>query len=359
MNIVIIGLTITSSWGNGHATTYRSLIKGLQKREHQVLFLEHDKPWYAGNRDMPDPTFCKTRLYASLEELKQQYVQQVREADLVIVGSYTVQGVEVGQWVQQIAEGTKAFYDIDTPVTLAKLQRGDYEYLTPELIPGYDLYLSFTGGTALEILEKQYNSPAARPLYCLSDPDLYFPQQGTERIFDLGYMGTYSPDRQPPLRKLMLEAAHQWPEGRFLVVGPQFPQDIEWPQNVQRKDHLPPAEHRHFYNSQRFTLNITRADMVRLGYSPSVRLFEAAMCGTPIISDWWEGLDEFFTPGEEILISNSPADTLQFLKKTTAEERAAMGERARQKALQKHSPEQRAKELEIYVQAFQKAGSTI
>ena len=319
MNIVIIGLTITSSWGNGHATTYRSLIKGLQKLGHQVLFLEHDKPWYAGNRDMPAPPYCQTRLYNSVEELKQQYAKQVREADLVIVGSYTVQGVEVGQWVQQTAEGLKAFYDIDTPVTLAKLERGDYEYLTPELIPGYDLYLSFTGGTALEILEQQYKSPAARPLYCLSDPELYFPEATAERSYDLGYMGTYSPDRQPPLEKLMLNAAKQWPEGKFLVVGPQFPQDIQWPQNVARKDHLPPSEHRHFYNSQRFTLNITRVDMVRLGHAPSVRLFEAAMCATPIISDWWEGLDEIFTPGEEILISHSPEETLNYLKNTPDE----------------------------------------
>ncbi|WP_187264099.1 CgeB family protein [Pontibacter beigongshangensis] len=347
MNIVILGLSITSSWGNGHATTFRGLVRELNNKGHRVLFLERDVPWYANSRDLPNPDFCQTVLYTSLDDLKQRFTEQVREADLVMVGSFVPEGVPVGTWVVQTAQGIKAFYDIDTPVTLAKLERQDFEYLHPRLIPQYDLYLSFTGGPTLDLLEQHYGSPMARALYCSFDPMLYYPED-QEVQWDLGYLGTYSDDRQPPLEKLMLEAARQWPEGRFVVAGPQYPNTVQWPANTQHIHHLPPAAHRSFYNSQRFTQNITRADMIKAGYSPSVRLFEAAACGTPIISDYWEGLDTLFTFGQEILVAYSAADTLKFLQELQEEERKAIGERARQKVLTQHTAAHRAQELENY-----------
>ncbi len=248
-----------------------------------------------------------------------------------------------------MARGATAFYDIDTPVTLAKLERGDYEYLTPELIPRYNLYLSFSGGPTLTRLEQQYGSPCARPLYCSVDPALYYPDENrSEFDYDLGYMGTYSDDRQPPLEQLLCEPARQWQAGRFAVAGPQYPAAIIWPSNVARIEHLPPAEHRAFYNAQRFTLNITRADMIRAGYSPSVRLFEAAACGVPIISDYWDGLDTFFTLDTEILVAHSPADTLRYCRELPEAERLAIGERARQRVLAHHTAAHRAHELASY-----------
>ena len=209
MRFVILGLSITSSWGNGHATTYRGLVRELCARGHEVLFLERDVPWYASNRDLPRPPFGQTRLYGSLEELKDGYAREVREADVVIVGSFVPQGVAVGEWVTATARGVVAFYDIDTPVTLAKLERGDTEYLSRELVPRYALYLSFTGGPTLRRLERELGAPMARALYCSFDPSLYFPEK-QERRWDLGYLGTYSACRQPPLEKLMLEAGRRW-----------------------------------------------------------------------------------------------------------------------------------------------------
>jgi spore maturation protein CgeB len=246
-----------------------------------------------------------------------------------------------------VSEGVTAFYDIDTPVTLAKLERADYEYLHPDLIAAYDIYLSFTGGPTLRRLEEQYGSPMARAFYCSFDPALYFPEPQPV-TWDLGYLGTYSDDRQPPLQALMLEAATAWPVGGFVVAGPQYPASVQWPPNVQRIEHLPPSEHRRFYNSQRLTLNITRADMIKAGWSPSVRLFEAAACGTPIISDWWEGLDSLFVLDEEILISSSAEETLSYLQQLSAEEGRAIGEKARQKVLAHHTAAHRATELENY-----------
>lgn len=347
LNIVILGLSITSSWGNGHATTFRGLVRELDKKGHKVTFLERDVPWYASNRDMPDPPFCRTILYNSIEELKSSYAAQIAKADLVIVGSYVPEGVDVGNFVVQIAEGVTAFYDIDTPVTLAKLEREDYEYLHPDQIALYKMYLSFSGGPTLQRLEQEFGSPMARAFYCSFDPALYYPEKQTIK-WDLGYLGTYSDDRQPPLKSLMLDAATEWKNGKFVVAGPQYPSSVSWPSNVERIEHLPPSEHRMFYNSQLFTMNITRSDMIKAGYSPSVRLFEAAACGTPIISDYWDGIDSIFELGTEILMSRSSKDTLHYLADLSEEERTSIGERARKKVLSFHTAAHRATELENY-----------
>lgn len=347
LKIVIIGLTITSSWGNGHATTYRGLMHELTRLGHKVLFLEQDVEWYASNRDMPNPPFGVTKLYEDTEDLISRFSDSVRSADMVIVGSYVQDGIRIGEWAVKTCKGGAAFYDIDTPVTLANLRRGTCAYLSKELIAEYDLYLSFTGGPTLRLLEKEYGSPMARALYCSFDPDIYFPEPQTIS-WDLAYMGTYSDDRQPTVDRLLVEPARLSPELRFAVVGPQYPATIQWPQNVERVNHLSPREHRKFYNSQRFTLNVTRQDMIAAGYSPSVRLFEAAACGTPIISDAWRGLDELFKPGEEILIAHSPEDTLRWLK-IPEERRKEIGRKARERVMAEHTANHRALEMEAAV----------
>jgi len=357
MKIVILGLSITSSWGNGHATTYRGLVRALVESGHEVLFLERDVPWYAANRDLPNPPYGRTRLYRDLDELRETYASEVRNANAVIVGSYVPDGIEVGKWVCATARGAKAFYDIDTPITLAALQRGDCAYLSAELIPQYDLYLSFTGGATLDYL-RYYGAPMVRALYCSFDPELYFPEERF-LLWDLGYMGTYSDDRQPTLNSLLIEPASQDESLRFVVAGPQYSDNIIWPPNVERIEHLAPPQHRAFYTSQRFTLNITRADMRRAGYAPSVRLFEAAACATPIISDWWEGLDTLFTPGVEILIADDASDTLRYLETIDEDERRQIGERARQRVLAHHSAAHRAEELESYLLIAQTLRSPI
>jgi spore maturation protein CgeB len=348
LRIVIVGLSITSSWGNGHATTYRGLVRELARRGHDVLFLERDVPWYAKNRDLPEPPFGTTALYGSLEELQDRHTDAVREADVVIVGSYVPEGVAVGDWVQTEARGVKAFYDIDTPVTLAKIARGDYEYVAPSQIAGYDLYLSFTGGPTLHRIERDYGSPMARVLYCSFDPELYYPE--TQPLaWDLGYMGTYSDDRQPTLNALLVEPARAWSAGRFCVAGPQYPEDITWPANVEYTAHLPPAAHRAFYNRQRYTLNVTRADMIAAGWSPSVRLFEAAACATPIISDRWSGIESVFAPNREIFLASEAAQVLRVLREVGEDERRAIGERARTRVFAEHTAAHRAEQLESYV----------
>ncbi len=348
MRIVFLGLSVTSSWGNGHATNYRGLMRSLDAAGHDVTFLERDVPWYAQQRDLPEPPWGRTFLYDSVEQLRREHNALVADADVVVVGSYVPEGVAVGTWVCDTATGATAFYDIDTPITLAKLEAGDTEYLDRTLVPRYDLYLSFTGGPTLQRIERDYGSPRARAFYCMVDPTSYYPEEAPTG-WDLGYLGTYSDDRQPTVDELLLRPATANPTRRFVVAGPQYPPSIDWPPNVERIEHLPPPEHRAFYNAQRFTLNVTRAHMIAAGYSPSVRLFEAAACAVPVISDRWAGIDEFFTPGVEILLADTAADVEAYLHDVDDEQRTAIAARARERVLADHTAETRAAELVEHV----------
>lgn len=342
--IVFAGLSITSSWGNGHATNFRGLMRALHEQGHEVTFFERDVPWYAQHRDLPDPPWGNIVLYESVDELRREHAGTIEAADLVVVGSYVPEGVAVANLVCDVAAGITAFYDIDTPVTISKLEAGDDEYLARDLVSRFDLYLSFTGGPTLEVLEQAFGARRAVGFYCIADPSIYFPEE-VESRWHLGYLGTYSDDRQPTVKRLLLQPARRRDDLSFAVAGPQYPQSVEWPANVDRFDHIPPDRHRTFYNAQRFTLNVTRAKMIEAGYSPSVRLFEAACCGVPVISDEWPGLGDFFELGSEILVASSSDDVLGFLADVSDEERRAIGARARERVIREHTPEVRAGQL--------------
>lgn len=356
LDVVVLGLTITSSWGNGHATTYRALVRELARRGHRVRFLEREAPWYAANRDLAEPPYGETRLYSSFEELADRFGADVRNADFVMVGSYVPEGVRIGHWVTSTARGKTGFYDIDTPITLHHLGQGDCEYLSAELVARYDVYLSFTGGPTLRYLETRLGARRARALYCSVDPELYFPEGDVVTLWDMGYLGTYSPDRQPALDALLIQPARVWPAGRFVVAGPQYPSDLSWPAGITRLQHVAPSDHRGFYNAQRFTLNVTRAAMARAGWSPSVRIFEAAACAAPIVSDAWPGIESFLRPGREILLARDSSDALRIVREMPDRERLAVGRRARRRVLAEHTAQHRAETLERYMQEVLQAG---
>ncbi|MDB5622708.1 MAG: glycosyltransferase [Devosia sp.] len=343
-DLVVVGLSLSSSWGNGHATTFRALLRGVAAEGKRVLFLERDVPWYANNRDLPDPDFCELAYFSSVEDLLQRYGPTLQAACAVVVGSYVPEGVAVIDALASLGLARLCFYDIDTPVTLAKLERGDEEYLARRQIALFDIYFSFSGGPVLGRLEQQYGARRAAALYCSVDSERYQPT-GAAKRWDLGYLGTYSPDRQPTLERLLLEPARQLPELRFVVAGPQYPAEIEWPANVERIEHLPPAEHPDFYSAQRFTLNVTRADMIAAGWSPSVRLFEAAACHTPIISDIWPGLTELLPAGEAIILAQDSGDVVDALRSLAEGERNAIADRAQAVVLAEHTGKARAREL--------------
>jgi len=360
LDIVIFGLSITSSWANGHATTYRALTKALERRGHRVTFLERDVPWYRQHRDLPSPSYCQTELYAELKDVPVRYQRLVSEADLVILGSYVPNGSVLADWITTHSRGVTAFYDIDTPVTLATLAEGGCDYIAARLIPRFDLYLSFTDGPILETIESRFGSPRARVLYCSVDSDLHKSMPAT-RKWTLGYLGTYSEDRQSQLTRLLLAPAVELPQERFVLAGARYPQNMAWPSNVERIEHLSPDAHPLFYCSQRFTLNLTRSSMVEAGFSPSVRLFEAAACGVPIITDRWAGIESVLKPGHEILIVDNPEQVIGILGGLSEERRLEIAAAARRRILANHTAEQRVRQLERYYEevASQKAANDV
>ena len=352
MKIAILGLTITSSWGNGHATTYRSLCKALQKRGHAIDFLEKDVEWYRSNRDLPEPTFCTSHLYEDWDtDGRSTACRLASEADVIVLGSYFPDGIAAADFLFQQLRKPVLFYDIDTPITLAALRsHGKADYLRAADIPRFAAYMSFTGGPALTELMTRFGSPFAVPLYCSVDPAEHTVTASDPRYqSELSYLGTYAADRQPKLMELLNRTAHRSSDANFLVAGPQYPAGTPWAPNVQHLQHVSPPEHSAFYSSSRFTLNLTRRDMVEAGYSPSVRLFEASACQAAIVSDTWPGLDTFFTPGEEILLAHSSDDVLDILAHISDQERARIGRNARERILASHTAAHRAAEFEAIV----------
>jgi spore maturation protein CgeB len=348
LDLVFIGLSLSSSWGNGHATTYRALLRGLAAHGHRLLFLERDVPWYASARDLGQPDFCQLEFYHGIDDLRSRFGERIAAADAVIVGSYVPDGIAVMNLVLSVADGVRAFYDIDTPVTVAALRRDRCDYLAVQQIPQLDLYLSFTGGPLLHTLSDQFGAHRPRALYCAVDDTRYRPISQPLK-WDLGYLGTYAEDRQPVLERLLIEPARRLPDRRFVVAGPQYPASIDWPANVERIEHLPPSEHVEFYCRQRFTLNATRADMVRTGWSPSVRLFEAAACGAPIVSDRWDGIDDLLPDGRAILIADVADDVVTVLRGFDEPARDRIARQARAIVLNSHTGAARARELEQHI----------
>jgi spore maturation protein CgeB len=348
LDIVVFGLSITCSWGNGHATTYRALIKALAARGHRITFLERDVPWYRDNRDLSSSPYCRIELYDSLKSVSQQYGSLVSTADVVVLGSFVPDGIALADWITTTARGVTIFYDIDTPVTLSLLANNNAEYICPPIIPRFNLYLSFTGGPTLQLITGIYGSPRARALYCAVDVEVHRPVEVPTR-WTLGYIGTYSEDRQPLLEKLLIEPARRLPEHSFVVAGAQYPEGMDWPKNIRRIEHLPPGSHSEFYCSLRYTLNLTRQHMAAAGYSPSVRLFEAAACGVPVISDAWPGIDELFIPDREILLANETDDIVSILSESRQVKHRKLAAAARERVLKSHTAEARAIEFERYV----------
>jgi spore maturation protein CgeB len=350
LKITIFGLAITSAWGNGHATTYRSLARALRLRGHEIVFFERNAEWYASNRDMPEPEFCRVHIYEHWKQITSTAHRELKDSDVAIVGSYFPDAAKAIEEVLSSSVRVKAFYDIDTPITLAQLRSGQVEYLEASQIPEFDIYFSFTGGPALMELENRFGAQRAVPLYCSFDPGSHrvcAPRQEFE--CDLSYMGTYAPDRQEKLEKLFCKPAREIASMKFYLAGAQYPADARWPANVKRTIHLHPRDHAAFYCSSALTLNLTRGDMVQAGFSPSVRMFEAAGCGAAIVSDNWLGLETFFAPNKEILLAESTEEIKRYLCGMDRCELRRIGEAARERVLTEHSSHQRAIQFEKYV----------
>lgn len=348
MRIVIFGLTVSSSWGNGHATLWRGLCRALSNRGHSVTFFERDMPYYTGSRDLTElPGGGELVLYKEFEDVRAKAARLFDSADLALTTSFCPDGVQAAQLLLGSRAAIKAFYDLDTPVTFERLNLGErVAYLPDKGLGAFDLVLSYTGGRALAELQRRLGARVVAPLYGWADFRTHYPVPSVERYrADLSYLGTYAADRQAPLEELFVEPARRLPGMRFLIGGAQYPDSFPWTENMSFVQHMPPPEHPAFFCSSRLTLNVTRGSMARYGYCPSGRLFEAAACGVPVVSDDWEGLDSFFIPGDEILLANHAEDVLAALQLSDVE-LGRISEAARERTLKEHSADARAAYLE-------------
>lgn len=347
MKIVIFGLTVSSSWGNGHATLWRGLCKHLARCGHSIVFFERDVPYYAEARDLHELAGGQLRLFSHWEDVRALARSELRDADVAIVTSYCPDAIAATELILAESRAMPVFYDLDTPVTLARLKAGEaVPYIGPRGLRDFALVLSFTGGQHIaDEFRDRLGACKVRPLYGHVDTDIHrpVPPQAHYRA-DLSYLGTYSEDRQLALETLFVAPARARQDLRFLIGGAQYPEDFPWSLNIYFVQHLPPSEHAVFFASSRLTLNVTRRAMAEMGWCPSGRLFEAAACGAPLLSDGWPGIEEFFAPGQEILITRSEDDTLAALTISDAEVRH-IARRAYERTMDQHTSDKRAAQL--------------
>lgn len=353
LRFVVCGLGMSSAWGSGHATLWRALCRALDSMGHRVVFFERDQPFYARHRDFSRVDYCDLVLYKDWADISQRLEQELDACDVGMVTSYCPDANTATEMVLSSRAQLKAFYDLDTPVTLACLeQEGACAYIGPRGFRDFDFVLSFTGGRALDALRSTLGARVALPLYGSVDPMTHAPRENrASRRFALSYLGTYASDRAASMDELFFAPARSLPEQLFVVGGALYPENFRWESNVHFMGHVGPAEHGDFFQRSRFTLNLTRAAMRNYGYCPSGRLFEAAGCGAAMLSDDWEGLDGFFEPGREIMVVRSSSDVLDALSLSDAD-LAALGTRAHRRALEAHTAESRARELVGYVRDF-------
>ncbi len=359
MQILFFGLTISSSWGNGHATPYRALVRALSEMGVEVVFYERDVPYYAKHRDFDSCDDCELILYNDWDTIRRGALRRAHGSDVVVTASYLSEGARISEELLDTVGPLHVFYDLDTPITLNRMQSHGVEYLRPGLIPQFDLYLSFTGGSILRTLECEFGARLALPLYGCVDPDLYVRTTCHQRfVCDLSFMGTYAPDRADCIRELFLAAAERTPSQNFLLAGSMYPPEWMWPPNVERMEHVAPSDHPALYSSSRATLNVTRNQMAQSGYCPSGRFFEATACGTPLLTDDWQGLESFFKIGEEVLVVHTPDDVVQALRLPDAD-LARKAARARERTLEEHTGRQRAKQFLVACEEARQSKSAI
>ena len=346
MKLVVFGLAVSSSWGNGHAVLWRALIRAFGALGHYTVFFERDVPYYAHSRDLTVLEGGRLVLYDDWEEVLPEAKRELAGADAGIVTSYCPDALTATEAVLG-SPVLHLFYDLDTPVTLSQLAQGRaVTYIGPDGLAPFDLVLSYTGGAALTGLHNRLGAKRVAPLYGSVDPDHYRPAAPEEPRAALSYLGTYAADRQTALETLFVEPARRRPHDRFIIGGAQYPADFPWARNLFFWRHVLAHQHPKFYASARSTLNVTRQAMAAFGWCPSGRLFEAAACGTPIVSDWWEGLDEFFVPEREIIVVETTEDVLATFERSDTE-LSLIGAAARERVLTAHTAARRAAELEM------------
>lgn len=353
MKMAFFGSSLVSAYWNGAATYYRGIIRALAKAGHEITFYEPDIYDRQAHRDIEDPPYAKVRVYsAEDEQTVLGALKEAEDADLMIktsgVGAFDefleAQVLELRQPGQRVV-----FWDVDAPATLERVGADKADPFR-RLIPEYDAILTYGGGPPVVQAYEELGARGCYPIYNALDPTTHFRVEPDERFSaQLGFVGNRLPDREERVEEFFFKPARELSDHHFLLAGSGWG-DKERPENLEYMGHLYSRDHNRFNSSCSAILNINRASMARFGYSPPTRVFEAAGAAACLITDAWEGIEEFLTPGEEVLVVKNGDDVVSLLKSTSEERRREIGETARRRVLSEHTYEDRARDMEAVLE---------
>jgi spore maturation protein CgeB len=358
LDIAFFGSSLVSAYWNGAATYYRGIVRALHGRGHQVTFYEPDAYGRQEHRDIADPDWARVVIYpGDAEGAALTAVEQARGADLVVkasgVGAFDAV-LERAVLELQGAETLVAFWDVDAPATLDRLERDATDPFRT-LIPSYDLVLTYGGGDPVVQAYQGFGARLCVPIYNALDPSTHFPvSPAAGFLADLGFLGNRLPDREARVEEFFLRAASALPGRTFLLGGSGWG-DKPMPPNVRYVGHVYTRDHNAFNCTPTAVLNVNRESMARYGFSPPTRVFEAAGAGACLITDDWEGIELFLEPDSEVLVATSGADVADRLGSLTPGRAARIGMAARRRILAEHTYDHRAAQVEALLGAVHPA----
>lgn len=360
LRIAFFGSSLVSSYWNGAATYYRGIVRALHQHGHRVTFYEPDAFERQQHRDIDDPDWAEVVVYSAASEAHAaRALERAKGADLIVKAS----GVGVfDEFLEreilalQSPATRVAFWDVDAPATLERMH-ADPDDALRAYIPHYDLVLTYGGGQRVIDAYLALGARDCVPIYNALDPDTHFPVPIDYRFAaDLSFLGNRLPDREARVGRFFFEAARQAPEFDYLLGGSGW-DDVELTSNVKRLGHVSTRDHNAVNCSARMVLNVNRDSMVRFGWSPPTRVFEAAGAGACLITDAWEGIEMFLEPGSEVLVADSPEQVNDYLRTIGPVQSRQIGERARERLLGEHTYAHRALQLERLLEARLRAAA--
>lgn len=348
MKLAFYGSSLLSSYWNGAATYYRGIIKGLAALGYEVTFYEPDVYDRQQHRDIEPPDWCRVVVYAGTHEALEQAAAEARTADIVVKASGV--GFEDELLLERVMAhaspgALRLFWDVDAPATLREL-RTDPKHPLRRMLPRFDAVLTYGGGNPVVAAYRDLGADLCVPIYNAADPKTHHPVGAVDRLVgDLAFLGNRLPDRESRVEEFFLEPAARLGNRSFVLGGAGWG-DRKLPPNVRYLGHVPTADHNAFNCSPLAVLNISRDSMAETGFSPATRVFEAAAAGSCLITDYWTGIEQFFLPGEEILVARDGQDVAAIIEALTPEDARQMGAFARARVLGSHTYEIRAREAD-------------
>jgi spore maturation protein CgeB len=346
MKLCIFGHTISSSWDNRHASVWRGLCRSLARLGHRVVFFERDHPQLAAQRDVPSPEGCDLRIYRDWDEVRANAARELADSDAGLITTRCRDARAVTDLLLDAELAVAAFYDLEAPQTLARRRANlPVEHIGDEGYAPYDLVLSSAGGAVPREMVEVLGARRVATLFEGVDPAVHQPDGPVaEFTARASFLGAYSHDLHGILDRLFFEPSRRLSEVRFALGGGGVPDSLLLPTNLRRFGPIAPQLQASFYCSSRITVNVTPDEMARAGHCPSGRMFAAAGCGIPVLTDAWDGIEVFFEPGREIFVARSTEEAVEVLC-LPDQELARVGRAARDRAMSEHTAEARARRL--------------